>query len=377
MFINLAGLQPQEAKHLIDEVTGKASGVFLWVRLVVLSLLEGLRDGDTITDLQDRLYLLPSDLEDLFSKILDRLNPSYFEQSSKLFQLVRASEQPLSLLSLAFAEDDFDKAMAAEVEPIQSAQAEYRAERMRRRLNSRCKGLLEAPIRRDESITVTKVQYLHRTVKDFLNRPDIWEYILSGLPPPFDPDVSLSGGALLEIKTLSMSEDIMLLFQPLLNRYMSHSIKIESTKPDLQIRSLEELDRAATKFFGCSHSNGGTWLEALTRSPTSPKHTSPVHWTTLLGGSGHVPLYSLFEYAFQFPLIDHGLKTGRDINTLIGDFSLLYVAALSANFRLIEILFNHGADPNFCGGYIQGLTPWEHVLRMIQREDGPPQWQRS
>jgi hypothetical protein len=71
-------------------------------------------------------------------------------------------------LNLAFAEDSFDKALAAEVELIQSEQANYR-----RRLNSRCKGLLKAPVREDESIISTKVQYLHRTVKDFLNRPDI------------------------------------------------------------------------------------------------------------------------------------------------------------------------------------------------------------
>jgi hypothetical protein len=99
MFISLERLQPQKAKHLIAEVTGEASSVFLWVRLVVLSLLEGLRDGDNITDLQDRLNLLPTDLEDSFSKILDRLNHPYFEQASKFFQLIWASEAPLTLFS--------------------------------------------------------------------------------------------------------------------------------------------------------------------------------------------------------------------------------------------------------------------------------------
>lgn len=133
MFISLEKRQPQEAKQLIAEVTGKASGVFLWVRLVVMSLLEGLRDGDNITDLQDRLDLLPLELEDLFFKILDRLNPSYFEQASKLFQLVQASKEPLSLLNLGFAEDGFDKATTAEIGPLSLAEVEYRVEKMRRR----------------------------------------------------------------------------------------------------------------------------------------------------------------------------------------------------------------------------------------------------
>ena len=79
------------AKILINEVTEKSAGVFLWVRLVVKSLLEGLRDGDTLEDLQARLVLLPRDLEALFKKILDDLDPAYFEEASQFLQIVRAS----------------------------------------------------------------------------------------------------------------------------------------------------------------------------------------------------------------------------------------------------------------------------------------------
>lgn len=39
LFANLRRIQPQEAERLVIEATGKSSGVFLWVRLVVLSLL--------------------------------------------------------------------------------------------------------------------------------------------------------------------------------------------------------------------------------------------------------------------------------------------------------------------------------------------------
>ncbi len=356
MFANLQELQPQEAEHLISEVTGKSSGVFLWVRLVVVSLLEGLRDGDSIKDLQDRLYLLPLDLEELFSKILDRLNPSYLEQASKLFQLVRASKEPLSLLTLSFVEDGFEKAMAAEVEPIPQAQAEYRAETMRRRLNSRCKGLLEANIRGHEPIIEVKVQYLHRTVKDFLGRPDIWEYVASCSPGTFDPDLSLFGAILLEIKTLRISYQIMSQFEPLLNRCITHYKRFESTKPDLNIRTLKELDQAGTKFFGTAHPSGGTWLEELRSRKSSLYNRSPTaHWTSLVAKSN-----SFFDYAFQIPLysfIEHGLQMGHNADSLVVGEPLLYAAVESNDFKLIEILLNHGADPNFCGDYV-ALTPW-------------------
>lgn len=134
-----------DAQLLIDEVTGKAHGVFLWVYLVVSSLQEGLRDGDTMQDLLARIASLPSDLEALFRKILDRLETSYFAQASVLFQLMAAAApRPLSVLSFAFAEDGFDKAMVAEIKPPNRGQLNSKAESIRRRLNSRSKGLLEA-----------------------------------------------------------------------------------------------------------------------------------------------------------------------------------------------------------------------------------------
>lgn len=131
-------------------------------------------------DLLARIASLPSDLEALFRKTLDRLEPSYFAQASVLFQLMAAAApRPLSMLSFAFAEDGFDKAMVAEIKPLDRGQLNSKAESIRRRLNSRSKGLLEATPTR-QSPERAHVQYLHRTVKDFLPRRDIWTYIVSG-----------------------------------------------------------------------------------------------------------------------------------------------------------------------------------------------------
>jgi hypothetical protein len=50
MFLELEKQGPQLTQDLVLEVTGKACGTFLWVRLVIQSLLEGLRDGVTISE---------------------------------------------------------------------------------------------------------------------------------------------------------------------------------------------------------------------------------------------------------------------------------------------------------------------------------------
>ena len=57
--------QPKEALDLVEEIVTKADGVFLWVHLVVKSLLDGLNNYDSISDLQRRLEVLPPDLRDL------------------------------------------------------------------------------------------------------------------------------------------------------------------------------------------------------------------------------------------------------------------------------------------------------------------------
>ncbi|RYP13663.1 hypothetical protein DL765_006793 [Monosporascus sp. GIB2] len=94
MFAQLQKDDPMNARALIKEVTEKSSGVFLWVSLVVKSLLEGLQDDDTVDDLLARLQFIPRDLEALYQKILGDLDPGYFEQASQIFQTVRASYLP-------------------------------------------------------------------------------------------------------------------------------------------------------------------------------------------------------------------------------------------------------------------------------------------
>lgn len=54
-----------EAKYLVRSIGENSSGVFLWVRLVVESLLQGLENSDGLEELQARLDELPQDLHTL------------------------------------------------------------------------------------------------------------------------------------------------------------------------------------------------------------------------------------------------------------------------------------------------------------------------
>jgi hypothetical protein len=61
-FQQFAHEDPDRAYFLISDIVSKANGVFLWVTLVVKSLMEGLGNRDDISDLQRRIDLLPPDL---------------------------------------------------------------------------------------------------------------------------------------------------------------------------------------------------------------------------------------------------------------------------------------------------------------------------
>ncbi|KAF2995684.1 hypothetical protein E8E13_002973 [Curvularia kusanoi] len=78
-----ATFQGYESSHpgfpasLIKDVCDKADGVFLWVRLVVSSLFDGLMDGENPNELREHLEEIPNELEMLFEKILWQPDPKH------------------------------------------------------------------------------------------------------------------------------------------------------------------------------------------------------------------------------------------------------------------------------------------------------------
>ncbi|CAM1506089.1 Fc.00g057300.m01.CDS01 [Cosmosporella sp. VM-42] len=239
-FAELKRREPQYASKLEFEIAKKSSGVFLWVHLVVESLLDGLTNSDRIIDLKRRLEMIPPDLDGFYESILNSSDNFYFEHASQLFQMLRKAQGSLSLLDFSFAdEENPDTALEARIQALSQNDRAYRCEAMRRRINSRTKGLLDVPslekqkaeedhllVPTDSShgrsrspsassrrgaldpyetfssveLASLNVEYLHRTVRDFLDKPEVWNRLLDGAPPPFDAALSLARACLLRLK---------------------------------------------------------------------------------------------------------------------------------------------------------------------------------
>lgn len=91
--------------ELVRDMVRQASGVFLWARLVVRSLLEGVGHRMSASALRGRLALVPRDLGQLFEQLLGAIDPADREQSAKTFLLANVSPWPSNSLTYTWLDD--------------------------------------------------------------------------------------------------------------------------------------------------------------------------------------------------------------------------------------------------------------------------------
>jgi hypothetical protein len=247
---------------LIDEIVEKASGVFLWVKLVVKSLLHGLRDYNRISDLQKRVRHLPADLEALYAHMLEHTDPFYHEQASQIFQIVRAAQKrssdKVTLLNLSWAEDEGETlAENAPIQPLTNEEISMRCQTMDARLKSVCVGLLESnDVQFSDIAPDSKVLFLHRTVSDFFAKPDVWDRLLSYTAgKSFSPNLSMLRSCVLQLKGLEVSPNRpldMSIISNALYYAKEAEVDLDSAFPKL----LDQLDIAASYQWRMRNANG-------------------------------------------------------------------------------------------------------------------------
>ncbi|KAJ2977575.1 hypothetical protein NUW58_g7768 [Xylaria curta] len=171
---------------VIESITERAQGVFLWVCLVGRSLRKGLFDGDTIRDLQRRLDSLPSDLESFFRHIISQVDNMYHNKMARLLLTAVNARQSLDLefyRRQEYEEEDSDYALNKSAEEATGHPQELIQESCQRRINARCGGLLE--------IRKGRVEFLHRSVRDFLLTREMNDYLHLESGPEFKVNLSI------------------------------------------------------------------------------------------------------------------------------------------------------------------------------------------
>ncbi|OAK96177.1 hypothetical protein IQ06DRAFT_296956 [Phaeosphaeriaceae sp. SRC1lsM3a] len=196
----------ENGNALVDEIVAAANGVFLWVVLVVRSLLDGLHNGESMARLRARLRGLPTNLEEYFERILFHdIDATYREQGAQMFLVTLAAKESLPLMSYWFL-DEHD--LPAERRPLRMQQTIARHKAAKKRLLACCKGLLEPYYQtsryKDQTLPSGvlfeyKVDFLHRTVRDYLALPET--DITHWANPNFNPHQDICRAIYSQVKT--------------------------------------------------------------------------------------------------------------------------------------------------------------------------------
>ncbi|KAF2667552.1 hypothetical protein BT63DRAFT_426413 [Microthyrium microscopicum] len=202
-------LEEEDGKltEITQEIVGNARGVFLWVYLVVRELRNGLRNYDSLTILQQRLRKFPTDLDGFFRHIFNSMDEIYWTPAARIFQIALFAESPLRAITYFWiGRDDIDLDTVIRIKPnfLEPSILRKRQSRVAKTLNGRLMGLLECNLERIDNSTgfeAATVDFLHRTVRDFLKTSEMQERLREWSLPGFDPYHLLCKALLADVKT--------------------------------------------------------------------------------------------------------------------------------------------------------------------------------
>jgi hypothetical protein len=196
----LARSKMEEYHVLAHQISIRAEGVFLWVRLALDEIRPLFMNGDSVDNVLSALIDLPKDLEGFYQRILRKVESRYYQETYTMLQLVLC-DPSLSFLRFTLVVDFplADEEIFSQTVPHDLSQ---RCKRMEIRIKSRCGGLIEiresvessarsvrstAPAHVSPTYTEDRVQFMHQSVKEYVRVPENLISVLGGSNTPSWP----------------------------------------------------------------------------------------------------------------------------------------------------------------------------------------------
>ena len=197
--LSAEGLDPKV--RLLKSVVDKADGVFLWVELVVKHQIIGIRFNDSFEMLQQRLNSLPPKVEDLYSNMLERIDPAHHREAANYLCFTMNLDQRMSsVFNFSLAVHGLTDNMRLKPEGLVSNKIISECPHVHDRVNGICAGFLETYGNSDdqEAMWITweqdpsslaiscqtdwsrrLVRFCHRTAYDFFKGGNGWRFVKS------------------------------------------------------------------------------------------------------------------------------------------------------------------------------------------------------
>lgn len=372
---------------LTEQIVDKSAGVFLWALLASETLSDGLSMQDSMEELQARLDELPPDLKDLFTFILKRISPRYRREAHRLLRIAYRwqmdVDEPLPGIVLSFASDyEAVRDSLSTGSFTGQCSPSVRLNRLGARLRACCLGLLEttdadsARLIRGETgrpyVTGKEtIQFMHKTVTDYLSNAEAWEAIAPFGESEFDADLAIATG-LIAAMTIHNEQRTWSDWMPAVNLIVQFCRRTERHKNTDCSDLLEAFDAIMSK--------------ALTDSDTEmvvpPDAKHDAHWSNFLKDLEDFFRPASHEDNFLSFTIRCGLELyakarlderGTDVSVKRGrpllDYAVYPLPSWSPigggmNPRLASYLLECGSDPN---EPFDGSTPWVNALYILKK----------
>lgn len=362
----LAANDENELRSLVRRIVQNAEGVFLWSFLVVRDLLEGIDGAATIPQLQDKLATIPTDLDGYFNKMFLDTQPHLRQQTAQVFEITLNGVEKLPLLCYWFIQEytlqDVKEMKLASLEP---GATNRKLKEMMIRLDTYSQGLLCAGAHRavamseveeHEWLFELRVDFIHRTVADFLRTADMRNMLKTWSTEPFNVDLGICKASIATIKatpsTATMFQEASRALS-ILHVFMAHVANLEEM---LQFELLDE-----------SLSSLKEHSVTLSEIPMM-----------ILGAGNFWAFHATFDFALLFHCVSYGLGeyVGRQLDMenlqfpeprsglLSGCFSWdsrVRMGTFALSVKTIELLLGQGLDPNLTWGD-RGFSFWQQLL---------------
>ncbi|KAF5632040.1 nacht nucleoside triphosphatase [Fusarium sp. NRRL 52700] len=367
--------QTNNAVTLARAVATRAQGVFLWVFLVTRLLREGLSNDDSFTDLEKRLLSIPTELETFFRQILESVPSFYHEKMAGSLRVALYAKEPLESMIYSFVGDEYEDpnyfrhafSPDSGLSPDETQKhLVARQRQIARRLKGWCRGLL------DEQMG--KVQFLHRTVGEFLRTREMSDFLESKLPAVFNSGLSILKAYVAWLNLSSIEGGNFMLLEDVVIEHLdlSKSPLYLGLKSALKYASYLELEHSVPK----------PYLDSLidemdVRVSRMVRGIKPRLVTHVLETFEHVSR-SVRIVALDLPLMGYlSRKLSKDqsflsvfsqspISTVLWTPTLSHTTWQTETREKLECVFKSGSNPNeLTVGSMHRISVWEKFLSEI------------